>query len=95
MVCDRHFGILNYKVPSSSLSMFIYFGPHIFHFCRSAQTVPAFEAIVKVTNNYVHVYIWIKGQRPRPIMTLGTMGGVFHLHLLLVMVANFACMNWG
>ena len=25
----------------------------VFHCCRSAQTVPAFEAIVKVTNNYV------------------------------------------
>ena len=53
----QHFGILNHKVLSSSLSTFIYFGPHIFYFCRSAQTVLAFEAIVKVTNNYVCVHL--------------------------------------
>jgi hypothetical protein len=52
-----HFSILNHKVLSSSLSTFIHFGPHIFHFCGSAQTVPAFEAIVKVTNNYVCVHL--------------------------------------
>ena len=61
MVCDIHFSAFRHskrKVPRSSLSTFIYFGPHIFHFCRSAQTVPAFEAIVKVTHN-MSVYIWI------------------------------------
>ena len=48
-----HFGILNHKVPSSSLSTFIYFGPRVFHFCRLAQIIPAFEAMIKVTNNCV------------------------------------------
>ena len=45
VVGDIHF---YHKVPSSSLSTFIYFGPRIFHFCRSAQTIPAFEAIIAI-----------------------------------------------
>ena len=61
----RHFSNLSHKVPSSSLSTFLYFGPCVFHFCRLAQTIPAFKAIVKVTNNYVCVhldYLWNLGQ---------------------------------
>ena len=49
----QHFGNLSHKVLSPCLSAFIYFGPRVFHFCRSAQIIPAFKAIVKVTKNYV------------------------------------------